>query len=97
MIQGAWVSLTVGFVAVGISVIIGIFMGGISGYYGQSLSPLIRGSIALPFFSVSASSGKGNSISAGVLLLSGGLIFHVLTPLEEERAEKVKTTWTKVL
>ena len=34
MLQGAWVSLTVGFVAVGISVIIGVFMGGISGYYG---------------------------------------------------------------
>ena len=36
MLQGAWVSLTVGFVAVGISVAIGIFMGGISGYYGQN-------------------------------------------------------------
>lgn len=36
MLQGAWVSLTVGFVAVGISVIIGIFMGGVSGYFGQN-------------------------------------------------------------
>ena len=35
MLQGAWVSLTVGFVAVGISVIVGIFMGGIAGYFGQ--------------------------------------------------------------
>lgn len=35
MLQGSWVSLTVGFVAVGISVIIGIFMGGIAGYFGQ--------------------------------------------------------------
>ncbi len=35
MFQGAWVSLTVGFVAVGIAVIIGIFMGGVSGYFGQ--------------------------------------------------------------
>jgi peptide/nickel transport system permease protein len=35
MLQGAWVSLTVGFVAVGISVAIGIFMGGIAGFYGQ--------------------------------------------------------------
>lgn len=34
MLQGAWVSLTVGFVAVGISVLIGIAMGGIAGYYG---------------------------------------------------------------
>jgi peptide/nickel transport system permease protein len=35
MLQGAWVSLTVGFVAVGISVGIGILLGGIAGYYGQ--------------------------------------------------------------
>jgi peptide/nickel transport system permease protein len=35
MMQGAWVSLTVGFVAVGIAVFIGIVMGGIAGYYGN--------------------------------------------------------------
>jgi peptide/nickel transport system permease protein len=35
MLQGAWVSLTVGFVAVGISVLIGIFLGGIAGYFGD--------------------------------------------------------------
>jgi len=35
MLQGAWVSLTVGFVAVGISVLVGIFMGGMAGYYGH--------------------------------------------------------------
>jgi peptide/nickel transport system permease protein len=35
MLQGAWVSLTVGFVAVGIAVVIGIFLGGIAGYFGQ--------------------------------------------------------------
>jgi len=35
MLQGAWVSLTVGFVAVGISVLVGIFMGGVAGYFGQ--------------------------------------------------------------
>jgi peptide/nickel transport system permease protein len=35
MLQGSWVSLTVGFVAVGISVIIGIFLGGLAGYFGQ--------------------------------------------------------------
>jgi peptide/nickel transport system permease protein len=36
MLQGAWVSLTVGFVAVGISVAIGILMGGLAGYFGQN-------------------------------------------------------------
>ncbi len=35
MLQGAWVSLTVGFVAVGISVAIGILLGGLAGYYGD--------------------------------------------------------------
>lgn len=35
MLQGAWVSLTVGFVAVSISVFIGIIIGGIAGYYGN--------------------------------------------------------------
>jgi len=35
MLQGSWVSLTVGFVAVGIAIIIGIFLGGLAGYYGQ--------------------------------------------------------------
>ncbi len=35
MLQGAWVSLTVGFVAVGIAVVIGVFLGGIAGYYGN--------------------------------------------------------------
>ena len=34
MMQGAWVSLTVGFVAVGIAVGIGIILGGVAGYYG---------------------------------------------------------------
>jgi peptide/nickel transport system permease protein len=36
MLQGAWVSLTVGFVAVGIAVLIGILMGGVAGYFGQN-------------------------------------------------------------
>lgn len=45
MLQGAWVSLTVGFVAVGISVVIGILLGGLAGYYGQLY--LLTGHVAL--------------------------------------------------
>jgi peptide/nickel transport system permease protein len=45
MLQGAWVSLTVGFVAVGISVAIGIVLGGLAGYYGQRY--LLTGHVAL--------------------------------------------------
>lgn len=36
MLQGAWVSLTVGFVAVGIAVAVGLLMGGIAGYFGSN-------------------------------------------------------------
>jgi peptide/nickel transport system permease protein len=42
MLQGAWVSLTVGFVAVGISVLIGIFLGGIAGYFGEHRVRLVH-------------------------------------------------------
>lgn len=35
MLQGAFVSLSIGFVAVGISTIIGILLGGLAGYYGS--------------------------------------------------------------
>jgi peptide/nickel transport system permease protein len=34
IIHGAWVSLSVGFVAVGISTLIGVILGAVSGYYG---------------------------------------------------------------
>ncbi len=46
MFQGSFVSLSIGFVAVGISVGIGILLGGLSGYYGQeklSLKAVIVG------------------------------------------------------
>jgi ABC-type dipeptide/oligopeptide/nickel transport system permease subunit len=78
MLQGAWVSLTVGFVAVGISVIIGIFMGGIAGYFGQHniqvehilLTGLLVAGIALVVF---------DFITAGVilLLLTGAQIYYL--------------------
>ena len=35
MLQGSWVSLTVGFVAVGIAIFIGVFLGGMAGFYGN--------------------------------------------------------------
>jgi peptide/nickel transport system permease protein len=36
MLQGSFVSLSIGFVAVGIAMSIGVALGGISGYYGES-------------------------------------------------------------
>jgi peptide/nickel transport system permease protein len=47
MLQGAWVSLTVGFVAVGIAVIIGVILGGLAGYYGEN--PVRLGQVAVVF------------------------------------------------
>ncbi len=35
MLEGTFVSLTVGFVAVGIAMTVGIFLGGLAGYYGR--------------------------------------------------------------
>lgn len=35
MLQGSFVSLSIGFVAVGISVVIGVLLGAIAGYYGE--------------------------------------------------------------
>jgi len=53
MIHGAGVSLKVGFVAVGISLVIGLFMGALAGYYGGFidvlLSRLIEVVICFPF------------------------------------------------
>ncbi len=66
MLQGAWVSLTVGFVAVGISVFIGIILGGIAGYYGQRairLDHVIAGGLLL----AAAGSGLAGNLPATVL------------------------------
>ncbi len=68
MLQGAWVSLTVGFVAVGISVLIGIFMGGIAGYYGQYH---IRGDHIL----VAGLLVSGVVLIAADLILPGAVMF----------------------
>jgi len=35
MLQGSFVSMSIGFVAVGISIVVGIVLGGIAGYYGD--------------------------------------------------------------
>jgi peptide/nickel transport system permease protein len=72
MLQGAWVSLTVGFVAVGIAVLIGIVMGGISGYFGQSR---VRVDHILLAFIVSLGGGlliAGAFFAGGVLLIIVG-------------------------
>jgi len=76
MWQGAWVSLTVGFVAVGISVAIGIFLGGIAGYFGQNEVRMhhILGMLALVFGAVLLFMGK---ILSGSVLLFLAVMYGV--------------------
>jgi peptide/nickel transport system permease protein len=42
MLQGAFVSLSIGLVAVGISVTLGVFLGGLAGYYGERRLGFVR-------------------------------------------------------
>ena len=79
MLQGAWVSLTVGFVAVGISVLIGIFMGGIAGYFGQHYVRLYHILITLALiFATGLIIVKFILIGTAILLLCMAYIFYSL-------------------
>jgi peptide/nickel transport system permease protein len=72
MLQGAWVSLTIGFVAVGISVTLGILIGGIAGYFGKAVDVcvvmLIDVLLCIPRF----------FLILTVLALRGGSIFNIM-------------------
>ncbi len=78
MMQGAWVSLTVGFVAVGISVLIGIILGGVAGYYGAFRINFMHVLFLIAFFSsmVFFASGQRNPAVESLLL---SLLFIVLS------------------
>ena len=72
MLQGSWVSLTVGFVAVGIAVLIGLFLGGIAGYYGNRhirVGQLLAGF----FFAAGALMMIGKWMWFGTVFLFGGV------------------------
>jgi peptide/nickel transport system permease protein len=74
MLQGSWVSLTVGFVAVGISLIIGVIMGGISGYYGLRLVSLIDVSLSLFVLIGGSFLAAGSELVGPIFLLLGLLL-----------------------
>jgi peptide/nickel transport system permease protein len=94
MMQGAWVSLTVGFVAVGIAVLVGILLGGISGYYGQNAvmaDHLITAVLIITGVGLLAA----RAITAGgLLLIIGGLSFIFF---QGWKKRQVDTGWTKIL
>jgi peptide/nickel transport system permease protein len=89
MLQGAWVSLTVGFVAVGISVLIGIFMGGIAGYFGQHHIKIYHIIFTL-FLILGTGLVIANATFSGtvILLLCLAYIFYSLTARHDVSTEK---------
>jgi len=97
MLQGAWVSLTVGFVAVGIAVLIGIFMGGIAGYFGQNHIRLDHILIAFLLFIGTVVLFMGNR-HLGVIFLIPGIasIIYILL-LKKKSVKKAQSTWLQIL
>ena len=96
MLQGAWVSLTVGFVAVGIAVLIGIFMGGISGYFGQGH---IRVDQILAAFVLLLGGGLlavGAIFSGSALLLIGSAYIFFSRWLKKGLGKQPPSKWMKV-
>ncbi len=81
MLQGAWVSLTVGFVAVGISVAIGVIMGGLAGFYGDRrirLEQLLVTAVLLTGAGLLAAGLKASAV--GLLLTGHAWLFWSVSP-----------------
>jgi peptide/nickel transport system permease protein len=96
MMQGAWVSLTVGFVAVGISVLIGIILGGISGYYGQNAATADQ-VIAAALAIAGAILLVARLVAPGALLLIIGGFFLLLTKwLKRKVRVQAETGWRRI-
>jgi peptide/nickel transport system permease protein len=97
MMQGAWVSLTVGFVAVGISVLIGIILGGISGYYGQN--PVTTDQvIAAVLVVIGIGLFLANTFASGAFLLILGGLWFVFSPGWKRKVRKTREVgWTRIL
>ncbi len=95
MMQGAWVSLTVGFVAVGISVIIGILLGGIAGYYGQNA---IRADQMASTIIALAGIGLlfSKNYSSGMFLVIIGILYFTLS-IWWKKGKPNETAWTRIL
>jgi peptide/nickel transport system permease protein len=97
MLQGAWVSLTVGFVAVGISVLVGILLGGIAGYFGQNQICLDHILMALLLFFGGALLVIG-VIPLGIVLVALGLAYLFYHTMAIKRpGARVLPTWLSVL
>ena len=83
MLQGAWVSLTVGFVAVGLAVIIGVFLGGVSGYYGQNYIRL--GEVILLLLVIWMALGWSRLSVAYIVIIAAVAMFVLVARLVHRR------------
>jgi len=83
MLQGAWVSLTVGFVAVGLAVIIGVFLGGLSGFYGQSYIRL--GQVILVLLAIWAALGWSMLSGVYLVIIAAAAMFVLVAMLVHRR------------
>ncbi|MFP3910699.1 MAG: ABC transporter permease [Desulfobacteraceae bacterium] len=93
MLQGAWVSLTVGFVAVGISVIVGIFMGGIAGYFGEHhlrWNHILGVTLLL---AATVMGVMGNAWTSLGLVMAGGLCLSLFRLVKPYRKLRFTTAW----
>jgi peptide/nickel transport system permease protein len=96
MLQGSWVSLTVGFVAVGIAVIVGIFLGGIAGYYGYR-HVRVGQLLAAAFLIAGAVLLIGKHIWAGAALLICGAGFILIAPLMKKSIQgTTQPAWARL-
>ena len=95
MMQGAWVSLTIGFVAVGISILIGIILGGVAGYYGNKrirflpILSLIIFLISLIFWASGQNSMALNTFIISVILSAFSWLHAMLSEKGNALAKKV--------
>jgi peptide/nickel transport system permease protein len=91
MMQGAWVSLTVGFVAVGIAVCIGIVVGGLAGYYGHHRFTLGRVLLFLLVTGAITTASLQHHLAAALFLLPSVIIFMAERQVENGSSGKSTT------
>ncbi len=96
MLQGAWVSLTVGFVAVGISVFIGIFLGGMAGYFGQRhvrVNHLLwTAMVIVGIFLLST-----DQVQPGGILIVCAIIIAIYCTRKKPQQKKHQSRWKRIL
>jgi len=97
MLQGAWVSLTVGFVAVGIAVFIGILLGGISGYYGQNAVRADQMLVMIVWLLGIGLSVAGKAAVGILLLVGGSTLFIFSRGWKRNEGRREPSGWARVL